>query len=376
MAVFYLFCVYQDSKESILKYLQYANSFTNPKGLNDILQNIYIEVENNTVNIKATNYQMGFSCFFEPNSIEKEGRVTVSCRKLLDIIKELPDGALIDFQYDDTRLNVICGKSKFKLSTLSSENFPSISEIIPEYFIKINAANFINLMKRTYFCISNDSTKLEYTGAQVRINRDIVETFATGMQRIAIASSNIDAEYSNDFIINIPKKTITEILRIFEPKGEIEIQTDRKQISFKHDNIIIYSKLIEKFIKNIERLFNNDYPIKAKLDRKSFIDASKRISAITSDETPGIILNFDNSTLKISSLETIYGEGSETIDVIEYNSEPFEIILNAKHLNEILNNIDTEEFILEMADKRSPVLVTPNDTNYRYLVVPISIDKI
>lgn len=363
-------------KEDILKYLQYANSFTNPKGLNDILQNIYIEVENNTVNIKATNYQMGFSCFFEPNSVEKEGRVTVSCRKLLDIIKELPDGALIDFQYDDTRLNVICGKSKFKLSTLSSENFPSISDIIPEYFIKIDAANFINLMKRTYFCISNDSTKLEYTGAQVRINRDIVETFATGMQRIAIASTNIDAEYSNDFMINIPKKTITEILRIFEAKGDIEIQTDRKQISFKHDNIIIYSKLIEKFIKNIERLFNNDYPIKAKLDRKSFIDASKRISAITSDETPGIILNFDNSNLKISSLETIYGEGSETIDVIEYNSEPFEIILNAKHLNEILVNIDTEEFILEMADKRSPVLVTPNDTNYRYLVVPISIDKI
>ena len=262
-------------KEDILKYLQYANSFTNPKGLNDILQNIYIEVENNTVNIKATNYQMGFSCFFEPNSVEKEGRVTVSCRKLLDIIKELPDGALIDFQYDDTRLNVICGKSKFKLSTLSSENFPSISDIIPEYFIKIDAANFINLMKRTYFCISNDSTKLEYTGAQVRINRDIVETFATGMQRIAIASTNIDAEYSNDFMINIPKKTITEILRIFEAKGDIEIQTDRKQISFKHDNIIIYSKLIEKFIKNIERLFNNDYPIKAKLDRKSFIDASK-----------------------------------------------------------------------------------------------------
>ena len=363
-------------KEEILKYLQYANSFTNPKGLNDILQNIYIEVENSTVTIKATNYQMGFSCNFQPNEVEKEGRVTVSCRKLLDIIKELPDGALIDFIYDDTRLNVISGKSKFKLSTLSSENFPSISDIVPEYIIKIDAANFLNLMKRTYFCISNDSTKIEYTGAQIKINRDVVETFATGMQRIAIASTTIDPEYSNDFIINIPKKTITELLRIFESKGEIEIHTDRRQISFKYENIIIYSKLIEKFIKNIEKLFNSEYPIKAKLDRKSFIDASKRVSAITSDETPGIILNFENSSLKISSLETIYGEGSETIDVIDYNSEPFEIILNAKHLNEILNNIDTEEFTLEMADRRSPVLVTPTDTNYRYLVVPISIDKI
>ncbi len=364
-------------KEDILKYLQYANSFTNPKGLNDILQNIYIEVENNLVNIKATNYQMGFSCFFKPNNIEQEGIITVSCRKLLDIIKELPDGALIDFDYDDSRLNVISGKSKFKLSTISFEQFPSISDIIPEYLVKVDTAEFLSLLRKTYFCIPNDSQKLEYTGAQVRINRDIIEVFATGIQRVAIASAKIEAEYANDFIVNIPKKTIMEILRVFENKGEIEIQTDRRQISFKSNNIIVYSKLIEKFVKNIEMLFTKEYPVKAKIDRKLFIDASKRISAITNEETPGIILNFENNSLKISSLETVYGEGSEIIDIINYNNnENFEIILNARHVNEILTNIDTEDFTLEMADKRSPVLITPSDITYRYLVVPISIDKI
>ena len=363
-------------KEDILKYLQYANSFTNPKGLNDILQNIYMEAENNTVNIKATNYQMGFSCNFEVHNIEQEGRITVSCRKLLDIIKELPDGALIDFHYDDTRLNVICGKSKFKLSTIPSENFPSMGDIVQEFYLKINSADLITVLKRTVFCIPNDSQKLEFTGAQFRINRDILEVFATGMQRVAIASVKFDTEYSNDFIVNIPKKTISEVIRVFENKGLIEIETDRRQISFKADNITVYSKLIEKFVKNIDRLFADDYPIKAKINRKSFIEASKRVSAITSEETPGIILNFDNTILKMSSLETIYGEGSEMIDVLDFNFEPFEIILNARHVNEILNVIETEDFTLEMKDKRSPVLITPDDTNYRYLVVPISIDKI
>ncbi len=118
------------------------------------------------------------------------------------------------------------------------------------------------------------------------------------------------------------------------------------------------------------------YPVKAKIDRKSFIEASKRVSAITSEETPGIILEFDKSALKMSSLETIYGEGSEIIDIIDFNTENFEIILNARHVNEILNTIETEDFTLEMSDKRSPVLITPSDNNYRYLVVPISIDKI
>ena len=197
------------------------------------------------------------------------------------------------------------------------------------------------------------------------------------MQRVAIASVKFDTEYSNDFTVNIPKKTVSEIIRVFENKGLIEIETDRRQISFKADNITVYSKLIEKFVKNIDRLFMDErYPVKAKIDRKSFIEASKRVSSITSEETPGIILEFDKSALKMSSLETIYGEGSEIIDIIDFNTENFEIILNARHVNEILNTIETEDFTLEMSDKRSPVLITPSDNNYRYLVVPISIDKI
>ncbi len=363
-------------KEEILKYLQYANNFTNPKGLNDILQNIYMEVENNNLTIKATNYQTGFSCKFEIQNMEKEGRITVSCRKLLDIIRELPDGALINFYYDNSRLNVQCGKSNFKLSTIPYENFPINNDIVPEYYLKIKSSDLISLLKKTVFCVINDSQKIEYTGSQIKINRDTIEVSATGTQRVAVAEAKLDTEYSNDFILNIPKKVILEIIKIFENTKEIDIETDRHQIYLKSENITINSKLIEKFVKNIDKLFiKENYPIKAKIDRKIFIDVSKRISTITNEETPGIILEFNKTSLKISSLETIYGDGSETMDIIDFNEEDFSIILNYKHLNEILNIIDTEDFTLEMRDKRSPVIVTPSDTSYRYLVVPISMDR-
>lgn len=362
-------------KENILQYIQYANSFTNQKGLNDILQNIYMEAESKKINIKATNYQMGFSCHFDAE-VTESGNITVSCRKLLEIIKELPDGALIDFQYDGARLNVKSGKSSFKLSTMSSENFPTMSDIVPEYYLKIEAKELVTLLKRTVFCISNESQKLEYTGAQFKIYDNSLEIYATGLQRVAIASTTLDTEFANDFIINIPKKTVTELIRILENRETVEIETDRRQISFKTENMTIYSKLIEKFVKGINRLFSNEYPIKAKMERKSFVDASKRVSTITSEETPGIILNFENSKLTMTSLETIYGQGLETIEDITYEGNPFEIILNARHVNEILNNIETEYFTLEMADKRSPALITPESERYRYLVVPISIDKL
>lgn len=363
-------------KEDILKYLQYANNFTNTKTLNDILQNIYLSVEGTTVTIKATNYQIGFVCNFEAASSEESGSLTVSCRKLNEIIKELPDGSLIDFNYDGARLNIKSGKSSFKLSTSSAENFPVISEIIPEYILKLSSKTLITLFKRTVFCIPNEIQKLEYSGAQFNVNKNVLEIFATGLQRVAIVSTTFDEQYSNDFIINIPKKTITELIKILENDEEVEIQTDKRQISFKVGNITVYSKLIEKFIKGITRLFTREYPIKAKIDRKAFMEASRRVSTITNEETPGIILSFSDNKLNITSLETIYGTGNEEIEVVEYNSEPFEITLNSRHVNEILNNIETEYFTLEMADKRSPALITPESDDYKYLVVPISFDKI
>lgn len=362
-------------KENILPYIQYANSFTSPKHLNTHLQNIYLEAEENKLTMKATNYQIGFKATIDIEASET-GVVTVSGKTLMDIIKEMPDGSLIDFYYDGSRLNVRSGKSTFKLSTTSPQGFPTVNDIPSEYYIKMDSKDLVALLRKTHFCISNESQKIEYTGAQLKVYGNCLEMFATGLQRVAIASTLFDSEFSDEFMVNIPKKTITELIRILEGCGAVEIETDRKQISFKTENITIYSKLIEKYVKGVNRLFDNEYPVKAKLDRRKFIEAAKRVSSISTNETPGIILNFQEDCLNISSLETEYGQGSESIEDVIFKGDDFEIILNAKHVTEILSNIETDFFTFEMIDRRSPVLITPDSSRYRYLVVPISIDRI
>lgn len=362
-------------KENIFTYIQYANSFTSPKNLNPLLQNIHLCVEGSSLTMKATNYQVGFSCITEVN-VQETGALTVSGKTLMEIVKEMPDGSLLEFFFDGSRLNIKSGQALFKLSTMSVEGFPTISDISSEYYLKIDAKEFLTLLKRIWFCISNESQKIEYTGAQFNVSANTLEMFATGLQRVAIASTAFDKEFADDFTINIPKKTIVELIRILEGQEILEIETDKRQISFKTGNMVIYSKLIEKFVKGISRLFSNEYPIKAKLDRKKFMDASRRVSAITNPDTPGISLSFENSKLTMSSIQSDYGQGQEILEDIEYKDEPFDIILNSKHVSEILANIESEYFILEMADKRSPALITPESERYRYLVVPISIDKI
>jgi len=362
-------------KEKILNYLQFANGFTSSKLLNPLLQNIYLSIEDTKLTMRTTNYQIGFSAIIDVDAKEP-GSLTVSCKKLLDIVKELPDGSIIDFNFDGSRLNIRSGKSLFKMSTMSIESFPTMSSITQEYYLKLPSKDLITLLKRVWFCISNEHQKIEYTGSHFNIYGNCLEIYATGLQRVAIANTIFNTDFSDEFIVNIPKKTIMELIKILDNTDEVEIVTDKKQMSFKSGNITVYTKLIEKFVKGVSKLFANEYPIKIKLDKKIFIETAKRVSTISDDDTPGLSLFFEENKLTLSTLETEYGVGQESIDDIDYKGEPFNIIFHAKLLHEILSNIESDYFTLEMNSPRLPALITPESERYRYLIVPISLDKV
>lgn len=362
-------------KEKILTHLQYANGFTSSKFINPLLQNVYLSVEENVLTMRTTNYQIGFSATIDVDMVES-GSLTVSCKKLLDIIKELPETAMVEFNFNDNRLNIKSGKSLFRLATTDIETFPTMAPITGEYYLKLSSKDLISLFKRVSFCVSNEHQKVEYTGAHFNVYGNCLEVYATGLQRVAIANTIFDMNFSDEFIVNIPKKTVTELMKIIENKDIVEISTDKKQMSFKTGNITVYTKLIEKFVKGVSKLFLNDYPIQARLEKKIFMETAKRIATITDEDSPGISLSFETGRLTLSSLETEHGLGKETIEGIEYKGDPFNIIFHARLLQEILNNIESDHFLLEMSSHRSPALITPESDRYRYLIVPISIDKI
>jgi DNA polymerase-3 subunit beta len=361
-------------KDEIYPFIQYANSFTSPKNLNTVLQNILIDAESDGITLKATDMQVGFSGKIEV-SVEETGTATVSGKKLLDIIKEIPDGSVIEFSFDGSKITINAGKSNFKLSTISHEIFPTMAEITPEYYLKIKSSKLYELLKKTSFCISNDASKIEYTGAHLAVYGDKLEISAADFQRIATSSIGFDEEYANEFMINIPRKTVVELMKVLDHEEFVEIETDRKQIVFKIGEIQIFSKLIEKYIKSITKLFATDYPLKAKLNRQKFLDVVKRVSAITSEVTHGVVLSFKEDNLTLYSLETEYGTGNETLDDFEYSGEPIDIIFNSKHIVEMIGAIESDYFQLQMMGERNPAIILPENGDYKYLVVPISINR-
>jgi len=361
-------------KDELQNVLNHAINFTSTKNINSILQNILLEAEGDKLIIKASNIHTAYTAEIDA-VIENTGITTVPCKKLLDIVKELPNSAVIDISFDGHKLKIKSGKSSFNLSTLNPELFPTIGEIVPEYFIEIPSEKLQAILKKVYFCISNDTSKIEYSGCHFKAYGNKLEAAAADYQRIAIAHTEFEEEFSDEFLINIPKRTIIEVIKIIDGNETVTIETDKKQIVFKIGKTQIYSKLIEKYIKSIASLFNAEYPTTAKLPKNEFIDVLKRVSSITSEITHGVVLSFSNGKLSVYSLETEYGLGHDFIENLEFSGEDLDIIFNSKQLIEILSAVDTDFVELKMNGRKSPALIVPQDNWYKYLVVPLTIEQ-
>ena len=363
------------AKESILPLLQYAVNFTASKNLNVILQNLLIEAKDNRLYLRSTTFQTGFSCSLDAE-IAEAGITTVNAKKLSDIIKETPDNADIDFQFDGAQLHLYSGNSKFYLQTMDPSYFPVSPTITPEYSFSVEGKLFVALLKRIAFCVSNDTLKVEYNGAHLGVFGNTIELSSADYQRAATASTSFENSIIDEFIINIPKKTVLDIIKIFDNAEKIEVETDRRQISFSTKNITVTSNLIEKYIKSLSRLFQAEYKLKAQLNREEITGVVKRIAPMASELTNGLQFSFQGSQLTVSSLESEYGKGVATIDGIIYEGEAIDIVFNAKHLLEILQNITSAAVIFEMNSEKQPVLILPDNGEAKYLLVPISIEKI
>ncbi|ADR17920.1 DNA polymerase III subunit beta [Calditerrivibrio nitroreducens] len=361
-------------KNEVFYILQNAVNFISIKNTNTILQNIYISAENGKVVFKTNSILSGF-CAEVDLDVEMEGTTTVICKKLFDIVKEFSDSAIIEFFFDGSRLKISSGQANFSLATMSPELFPAMSDITPEYSLKIDSSQLADALDKTLFCVATNATKIEFTGLHLKVYGNKLELHSSDFQRISSAVITLPEEQSDEFIINIPKKTASDILKVLDRTATVEIYTDLKQFMLVAGNIKIYSRLIEKAVKSINTLFSSETPIEVVVDKNSLSDNIRKVLPISTEITHAIVLSLSSDQITVYTLETEYGQGFDKLNPIKFTGDPIDVILNGKLLLEILSHIDCNNVILKLSGRRNPVFIYPEYGNYKYLIVPLAMDR-
>ena len=266
----------------------------------EALQGILIEVTNNQVYLKGNDLNIAIEVVID-GIVEEEGKTVVDSKLFGEIIRKLPNET-ITITKKDNKIEIICGRSNFKLISMSSDDFPEIPEIETNKILFINQNLFKNMIRQTNFAVSTDETRPILTGSLIELSDKKLNMVSIDGYRLALKNAHVDSLIETKSVI--PGRTLNEIYKIVSNniENDIEIKFTDKYVSFELDNIKIISKILEgEFIK-YNQIIPNEFTSEVLVNTKKMIDAIDRASLMARESKSSTIkLEFTENNLRITS---------------------------------------------------------------------------
>jgi DNA polymerase-3 subunit beta len=350
------------AKSIIENILIQAGPFLEKKDNSQITSHVCINVSDDKLTLKATDYEIGYFVSTNNVTIFENGDTTANGKKLLDVIRILKDGN-IELETKSDMLYVTQGNSNFKLPTFSFKEFPNFPSYEGKNRISIDSYSLIESLKKITPAIDTNNPKFELNGALIDIKPDRINFASTDTRRLAVV--NIPNNAENQLSIILPKKAIVEIQKLFF--NDIELYYDETNLIIHSDQYTFFTKLINGKFPEYSRIIPKELANTLLLPKADMISAIKQITTISTD----VKITFHNDTITFESLSDDNNKAKTQISFLTGFSEPFVIAINSRYLLDFLNSIQNSEFTMGLNEGNLPFVL--NDENFKTVVMPIVI---
>jgi len=361
---------FETNKESFLKTLTKIQGIIEKKHTIPILSNVLLELKSDQLIVTATDLEIGLRSFLKVKTYS-EGKITVSAKKLYEIIREMPNKTINFTAKNNFWIEITCEKSVFNLVGLSSDEFPNFPEINENSLNEIDNEDFNKMIDKTIFSVSNDESKYNLNGIFLK-NEEKLVMVATDGHRLSYCCNE---KFKNMTIFNqgiiLPKKGIYEFKKIVNKEQSLFIGMNENNFTIKNDNAILIMRIVDGEFPDYNKVLPKKCDNYSTINKLDFLHALKRISILSSEKLRGVKFNLEKNKLIITSSNPDYGDAKEEID-IKYSGEEISIGFNSKYILDILNSIEDEFINFHLKDNLSPGMIEPvDDSNFLSVIMPM-----
>jgi DNA polymerase-3 subunit beta len=339
-----------------------------------ILSNVLIERSGGSLAFLATDIEIQITSRGSVDSAGESRTVTVGARKLVDILRALPDGAEVTQQLQDKRLLVKSGKSRFVLQTLPAEDFPRLAKPAGE------AARFTlpqkalrRVLGLVQYAMAQQDIRYYLNGLLMVVEDKSLKLVATDGHRLAYASMALEAKLPRQEVI-VPRKTVLELAKLLsDGEGEVRVELSATQAAFAFGGVELVSKLVDGKFPDYTRVIPSGHKNKLTLGREVLRQALLRAAILSNEKFRGVRWVLTDGSLKIVSSNTEQEEAEETLEV-GYKGDALDIGFNVNYLLDVLNNVAGGDVECLFGDAASSALMSfPTEADFKYVVMPMRI---
>jgi len=359
-------------REALLKPLQLVAGVVERRQTLPVLSNVLLVVEGLQLSLTGTDLEVELVGRVALEDAAEPGEITVPARKLMDICKSLPADALIDIRVDEQKLLVKAGRSRFTLSTLPANDFPTVEEGPGSLTFNLVQSKLRRLIERTSFAMAQQDVRYYLNGMLLEVQTGILRAVATDGHRLAMCSMEATIQQDGKHQVIVPRKGILELARLLtEQDGEVSIVLGQHHIRATTGEFTFTSKLVDGKFPDYERVLPRGGDKLVVADRQGLREAFSRTAILSNEKYRGIRLQLAAGLLKIQANNPEQEEAEEEI-AVDYNGSALEIGFNVSYLLDVLGVMTTEQVRLILSDSNSSALVQEADNDdSAYVVMPM-----
>jgi len=361
-------------KDILLRPLQAVSGIVERRHTLPILSNVMLEADGTTVNLLATDLEIQISTSAVLDKPASNYAVTVSARKLQDILRSLPDKAVVSLDAQEGRLQVKAGRSRFNLQTLPAQDFPRLAE-------GGNGAVSVRLPQKVLrqqlllvqYGMAQQDIRYYLNGLLLVVEDRQLTMVATDGHRLAYAAAKLPKPVARSEVI-IPRKAVLELAKLLaDGDDEVEIQILPNQVQFRFSGVELVSKVVDGKFPDFTRVIPTNYKKHFILDRLLLQQALQRAAILSNEKFRGVRWVIGATSLRIVCTNAEQEEAEEELE-IEYNGDALDIGFNITYLLDVLNNLDVKDVDCAVGDANSSMLMSvPGNKEFKYVVMPMRI---
>ncbi|WP_084861616.1 DNA polymerase III subunit beta [Salibaculum halophilum] len=363
----------------LLKAVAQAQSVVERRNTIPILANVLIEAEDSDVQFRATDLDVEV-VDKAPAQVERAGATTVSAVTLNEIVRKLPDGALVTLAEDSAagRLSIQAGRSNFSLATLPKEDFPVMASSDYTTNFAAPAPVLRRLFDKSKFAISTEETRYYLNGVYMHVSQgedgQVLRCVATDGHRLARIDADLPQGAEGMPGVIVPRKTVGELRKLLDDDDmQIAVSVSETKVRFATPDITLTSKVIDGTFPDYTRVIPQGNTRKMEVDAGDFAKAVDRVATVSSERSRAVKLALDADRLVLSVNAPDSGAAEEEL-AVAYDDERLEIGFNAKYLLEIASQVDRENAVFLFNSSGDPTLMREgSDTTAVYVVMPMRV---
>jgi DNA polymerase-3 subunit beta len=369
------------AKSEFLRGLGRIQSIVEKRNSMPILANTLIEAPEKgkeaKLHLAATDLEVGIRSL-HPANVKATGGLTVSAKKLFEIIRELPDESIELEATANSYLEIRCNRSRFTLAGTAAAEYPTLPEFNPDRTVPIPATVLSAMIERTMYAASVDETRYNLNGVYFEVLGDSgeIRLVSTDGHRLALVDHEIEGDVSALASgVIIPRKGLGELKRLVDEDDadDIELAFANNSGLARRGDVTLVMRLIEGEFPNYNQVIPKDLSRHLILATDALVQALRRVALLSSERSRAVKFELTEGQLVISSSNPDLGDAREELDV-DYGGDELTVGFNARYMLDAIGSIQSKEVRLSFQDDLSPSRITPpTDEKTLAVVMPMRI---